>query len=45
MSRSAKRPKLELNTRSNGNKNEGEQALLSGQFMTSTFDDSEVKIH
>jgi hypothetical protein len=45
MSRSAKRPKLEPNACSNGHKNEGEQALHSGQFMTSRIDDNEVKIH
>jgi hypothetical protein len=43
MSRSAKKIKLELNTRSNGHRNEAKQSLHSGQFMTSRIDDNEVK--
>ncbi len=44
MSRSAKKIKLELNTRSNGHRNEAKQSLHSGQFMTSRIDDNEVEI-
>jgi hypothetical protein len=43
MSRSAKKIKLELDTRSNGHGKGNNQSLHSGQFMTSRIDDNEVE--
>ncbi len=39
MSRSAKKIKLEPGARSNTHRNEDQQSLHSGQFMTSRIDD------
>ncbi|CAF0807498.1 unnamed protein product [Adineta steineri] len=41
MARPAKKAKFEQTTRSNNHRNEDDQALLSGQFMTSRLDDDE----
>ncbi|UJR37641.1 hypothetical protein I4U23_030338 [Adineta vaga] len=44
MSRAAKRAKLESNVRSTNQKNEDNQALLSGQFMTSRIDHEPIDV-